>query len=317
MDICGHQKIVSSLRKIIQNNHLGHAYLFIGPPKIGKKLIAQNFAKEAICKKIVTNKKEVCRKIDQKAFSDVLVFENDSTIKINDIREIQREMSFTPMNSPYKFLILDNAENLTEPAANSLLKFLEEPQKSVVIILITSNLDTILPTIVSRCVKIKFLPVSQGEMTKYFSLDLNAKKFKYILSAIMLSHGHPGQVIEWIKSPESFQEKMEEIRGIAKFFSHQSDLKEKFQKVSEFSEDRFMAQVFLNELTLICQSVLLKKVATAKDGKKDLFSFLAENCSLEQIRIIFQKINYYKTLLLRNINTKLILENLALDLCEK
>lgn len=315
MIICGHQKVISTLNKIIQNGRLGHAYLFVGPSMIGKKLIAQNFAKEVICQN-VSNKKEICQKIDQKIFPDILTFETDGAIKIDNIRAIQREMSFTPTIAPYKFLILDNAESLTESAANALLKFLEEPSKNVIIILIASNINVILPTIVSRCVRIQFLPVSQKEMTKFFSANLETKNFKYLALAIMLAQGRPGQVAQWIKFPEIFEEKMEEIRGVAKFFSRQSDLKERFQKVSEFSKDRFKAQEFLDELLLVCQSVLLKKVANVKgQSRKDLFSFLAEGCTLEQIRTIVQKINHYRALLFRNINTKLILENLALDLC--
>ena len=155
------------LRNILKNNTVSHSYMFIGENSIGKMLFAKEFAKGILCADV--NDKPCgncasCKKFDNGNHPDFFILDEEDTIKNEQIREINKSILEKPIENFKKVYIINNSENMTIQAQNSLLKTLEEPPEHAVIILITANENKMLTTIKSRCTKIKFNPLNNSEI---------------------------------------------------------------------------------------------------------------------------------------------------------
>jgi len=155
--------IIPQLRNSIVRNRLAHAYLFSGESHSGKKGVAKALARQLNCEQSGVLEPcgvcSSCKKIEKNNHPDVRwIFPNDESgsIKIEDIRALQAQMSLKPYEGRYKIHIIVDADTMTEAASNCLLKTLEEPQGDALLILTSSNTKMLLPTIISRCQVIKF-----------------------------------------------------------------------------------------------------------------------------------------------------------------
>ena len=162
--IIGNDKIKEILKKSIETKRTSHSYMFIGIDGIGKQLFAKEFAKEILCleetkseKHTYCNKCKSCIEFDTNNNPDYKIIDieqDEKSIKINQIREMQIKISEKPIISHNKVYIINNADTMTIEAQNCLLKTLEEPPEYVTIILIGSDENSFLTTIKSRCTKI-------------------------------------------------------------------------------------------------------------------------------------------------------------------
>jgi DNA polymerase-3 subunit delta' len=170
-DITSHEREINLLRNALRSGKISHAYIFSGIDGIGKRLTALTFAKAINCKYIEydsCDKCSSCIKIEKGIHPDVKLIEPDGRyIKIDQIRNIKREIYFRPFEGKKKIYIVDSAEKMNIFASNSLLKILEEPPSETIIILITSKIDFMLPTIISRCQKIPFSPIERNNIEKF------------------------------------------------------------------------------------------------------------------------------------------------------
>jgi DNA polymerase-3 subunit delta' len=139
----------------IRNNKINHAYMFEGIDGIGKNLFAKELGKILINTNNAENSPDY-----------ITIEPTGNSIKIAQIRELQSDIIIKP-HSNYKIYIINNAQKMTVESQNALLKTLEEPPEYAIIILITNNKESLLPTIKSRCEIIKFLPISIMELKKY------------------------------------------------------------------------------------------------------------------------------------------------------
>lgn len=155
-NIIGNEPIKKMLEQAITNNKISHSYMFLGISGIGKKIIAREFAIKIL---------EV---EDTENIPDLLYIEPDgNSIKIEQIREMQKKVQEKPIGAKRKVYIIDQADKMTSEAQNCLLKTLEEPPEYVTIILISSNENIILNTIKSRCMSIKFKNITEENLTKF------------------------------------------------------------------------------------------------------------------------------------------------------
>jgi len=178
-DIIGQEKAIGMLKGILERQRLANSYIFSGEPGIGKKLTALNFAKaincqksEAISEPRIPNAEvspwtdacdvcEACMKIESGSHPDLLLISpEDRQIKIDEIRLIDKALSFRPFEGRKKVVIIDDADAMNIAAANAFLKTLEEPPEDSVIILISSRSDRLPATIRSRCSRINFVTLS-------------------------------------------------------------------------------------------------------------------------------------------------------------
>jgi DNA polymerase-3 subunit delta' len=158
------------LYRSLRNQRLAHAYLFAGPRGAGKKQMALHLAKSLFCREREADACGTClscRRIEAGNHPDVLVISPDgASIKIDQIRALQKEMSMRAVESAHKVYIIEHVDKMTTQAANSLLKFLEEPPAGVFALLLTENSHAILPTILSRCQILSFSPLSTDLIAK-------------------------------------------------------------------------------------------------------------------------------------------------------
>lgn len=160
--------LLALIAKIFGKGHLAHAYLLTGAGMDTRKTVAMFFAKLLLCPNHQTKDGYLlpcgvcihCMKVAHGTHPDLFICpsERDGTIKIEHVRMLQKAVSFAPLEADKRICLIFNAENMTIDAANSLLKLLEEPPSHNHLLLTVSSLETILPTILSRCQVLKCLP---------------------------------------------------------------------------------------------------------------------------------------------------------------
>lgn len=170
-DIEGHDRPVMILKRALANGTLAHAYLFSGDAGIGKRLTALALAAAVNCAKGgpegACGECPSCRKVAAATHPDVhLLAPDNDEIKIDQIRQIQAELSLRPFEGAKKVLIVDFAERMKQAAGNAFLKTLEEPPGDALIILVTAMPQSLLVTIRSRCQEIRFQPLPRRTLAR-------------------------------------------------------------------------------------------------------------------------------------------------------
>lgn len=200
-DVIGQARAVLFLQRAVTTGRVAHAYLFTGPAGVGKRAAALALAQALNCQQVSSFEFRVpglksgicnlqqhsdtqhptpntqhpespndgcgecraCRNIANGQHPDVQMIEPDgATVKIEQIRTLEADAALVPYEAQWKVFILNNAERMTEAAANALLKTLEEPARNTVFVLLTSTVAALLPTIVSRCQAVTFSPLPHG-----------------------------------------------------------------------------------------------------------------------------------------------------------
>lgn len=192
--IIGNDDNKKLLENTVRSNNVLHSYLFFGTEGIGKKVFAKEFSKMILCNsedEKPCNKCKSCIEFDSNNNPDFFVIEPDgSSIKIEQIRQMQKSILEKPIESNKKVYIINDAETMTKEAQNCMLKTLEEPQDFIVIILIASNENNILPTVKSRCTKIFFRNLDDADIIKYVNeknsgIDINKDILKLCNGSIL------------------------------------------------------------------------------------------------------------------------------------
>lgn len=165
-EIVGHEQIVEVFRRAVRSGKTSHSFIFEGIPGCGRRKTALALIQALFCAAVADDACGVCpscRKVAGGNHADIHLVEplpDKRDISIDQLREIQRELSLRPYEAPRKACIIEPAERMSVNAANSLLKTLEEPPGNAIIILLSENADILLPTIRSRCQLIRFSPLS-------------------------------------------------------------------------------------------------------------------------------------------------------------
>ncbi len=169
--ITGHRHPLQLLQSMLQTGQMPHAFIFYGIEGIGKHTVALAFAKALNCPELKDDfcgRCRSCEKIERQTHPDVAHIEPEkSVIKIEQIRELQQQIAYRPVEGQWKAVIIDQADRLTTQAANCLLKTLEEPPDSTVLVLVSRSIAGMLPTVLSRCQQIRFAPLPDQDITEY------------------------------------------------------------------------------------------------------------------------------------------------------
>lgn len=203
-DVLGQDHVVQTFQKVIINDRLGQAYIFLGRDGVGRSLFAKELAKGLNCNTKVGDACDRCvncRRIDNKTSPDVHWISmaiGRKLLGIEDIKTLQHMALLRPVESSYKVFIIQDANRLSEEAANCLLKILEEPSPSTRIVLLVSSLDSLPETVISRCQIIRFLNLSDHIVRKAlhdkFKIDKDSLEW-----FVRVSNGSIGDAIDLIE----------------------------------------------------------------------------------------------------------------------
>lgn len=182
-EISGENEIVKTLKMSLKNKSTSHAYLFSGPRGVGKTTTARLIAKGVNCSELLEdgepcNKCRNCVSINEGKFSDLIEIDAASNRSIDEIRNLKEKINYQPVEGLKKVYIIDEAHMLTKEAFNALLKTLEEPPAHVIFILATTELEKILPTIISRCQRYDFKPLEFHEMKERLKFILKEENIE-------------------------------------------------------------------------------------------------------------------------------------------
>ncbi len=173
--VVGHGRIIEVLRRTLRFGKTSHSYIFEGPEGCGRKTVALELIQALFCSKVADDSCGVCPtclKVAGGNHADIHLIQPDGQfIKIEQVRELQRELAFRPYEAPRKACIIEQAERFNIAAANSLLKTLEEPPGNAIIILLTENAGMLLPTVRSRCQLISFSALAPEQVQVLLERD--------------------------------------------------------------------------------------------------------------------------------------------------
>jgi len=232
--LIGNQKAVDFLTKSLASRRLAHAYIFTGPADLGKNTIAYCFAKNLLYLDSAT--RVDLDHLDPAKLSlsgdfHVISRETDKkNISIAQIREFIKILEMSSFANSYKIGIIKEAELLSDEAANALLKLLEEPQPKVVIILITSQLEAILPTLRSRSQVINFYPVKTEAIHDYLIKERHASPSAAKRCA-RLALGRPALAIKFLEDADFYNDYLRQVEVFLNFF--EEDLLQRLAAVDE------------------------------------------------------------------------------------
>ncbi len=216
-NIIGHEKIIENFKNAVKNGHVAHSYIFEGPRSIGKKTMAIALGKTLLCEKKQSQACGVCtscmqfKNENQPDFK--IISTEESSIKVEEIRALEKDISIRPFSGDRKIYIICGAEKMTVAAQNSFLKTLEEPPEYAVIILTTENKEKLLPTIVSRCQTVVFKPTSSSRIEKFLMAQFNESQEEASFIA-NFSNGVVGRAVKLTQSEKFKMLRDETIKAI-------------------------------------------------------------------------------------------------------
>ena len=264
----GQDRTISELDKTFREGTYSHAYLLVGPPHIGKGTLAVNMAQAANClspEDAPCGLCVQCRHIAAGQHADVVTITpnregNKKGIGIGEVRGIQHQASLKPYEGKSRVFIFDGAEQMSEDAANALLKTLEEPPPQVLILLLASHEESLLPTILSRCRRLELRPMPMKSIAREL-VESHSVSNEEAERLARLAMGCLGWAISAAGDPSIMEERDAEMEHTAELCT--APLEERFAYASDlastFYKNRDAAMALLNLWLLWWRDLLMIK----------------------------------------------------------
>jgi DNA polymerase-3 subunit delta' len=324
-DIQGQDRAIGLLRRALDRDKVHHAYLFSGPDGIGKKKTALEMAKALNCRQPGPeggcDSCTSCLKIEKNCFPDLVHLKPEKTqITIDQIRELEEQLTYPPFGGRYRLILLDKASDLNVWAANAFLKTLEEPPSGNVFVLLVNDPGQLLPTLVSRCLLVNFSPLSPDLISRILITDQGSdpEKAQVISRVSGGSLGRAYHIFEkfseeksWDKNLESWLRQLESlslgrlsplIAGVKDWLGSREQMQESLEIGSTCLRDILWFRNGLDELVFL--------PAKHKERLKELAFRCPERTWLKGYDLITQAAQD----LLRQVNPQLTWEMLWINL---
>ena len=323
-DVVGHKDIINYIRNAVREDKVSHAYILNGERGAGKKMLANLFAATLLCEKggpDPCNECHSCRQAESGDHPDIIkvTHEKPNSISVDDIREqVNNTIMIKPYQGPYKVYIIPQADMMTPQAQNALLKTIEEPPEYAVIMLLTENADTLLPTINSRCVMLKLRNIKDTLIKKYLMETMQVPDYKADMCTAF-AQGNMGRAI-MLANSEHFNEIRDEAVQLLKYIN-EMELSEIVQAVSRITAYKLEINDYLDIIMIWYRDVLLYKATKDMDKVvfKDQIKYIKERAkrsSYEGIELIIESLEKAKARLKANVNFDLVMELLFLTIKE-
>ena len=326
-DILGHEQIKEHFQNAAATGKVSHAYILSGEEGMGKKTLANAFAMTLLCEeggREPCMQCHACKQVLSGNHPDLIyvTHEKPASMGVDDIREqINDTIMVRPYSSQYKIYIVDEAQKMTVQAQNALLKTIEEPPAYAVIMLLTTNQDAFLQTILSRCVQLKLKPLKDSVVKTYLEEKLQVKDIQAeIYSAF--ARGNLGKAIHLAQS-EDFKMMYEEILTLLKEIK-EMDISQLLDVIRKLKDNNTDIKECLNFMQMWYRDILIFKAT--RDPNLLIFAEeysainkVAQTCGYNEINRILEAINTASARLDANVNFQLTLELLWLTIreCQK
>ena len=323
-DIIGQEQIKEHLQNALSTGKISHAYIINGEKSSGKEFIAKIFAMALQCEQEGVEPCNECRSCKQalsKNQPDIIYVshEKPNTISVDDIRaQVNNDVAIKPYSSKYKVYIINEAEKMTTQAQNAILKTLEEPPAYAVILLLVSNMNSLLPTILSRCVTLNMKPVRDELVRKYLMEELQVPDYKANV-CVGFARGNVGKA-KLLASSEEFENIKAEALSLLKYIK-EMEMQEIVAAIKKINEYKLEIQDYFDIIAIWYRDVLLFKATM--DANQLIFRDeiqtlrkIAARCSYEGIEKVIQALSTAKKRLEANVNFDLLMELLLLEIQE-
>ena len=323
-DILGHEQIIAHLQNAIEEDKVSHAYIFNGPETSGKMMLAEAFAMALQCEGEGKRPCLECRSCRQAADHnqpDIIYVshEKPNTIGVDDIRtQINNDIDIKPYSSRYKVYIVDEAQKMNQQAQNALLKTIEEPPAYAIILLLTTNADSFLQTILSRCITLNLKAVKEDKIKEYLMKHYQIPEYQADICAAF-SQGNVGKAIQ-LASSEEFGELKASVLQLMKRLED-IDLYEMTGAVKQIAEYKLSVNDYFDLMMIWFRDVLYLKATNDVDGlifKDEVYDIKkqAAKRSYQGIETILEALEKAKIRLNANVNFDLVIELLLLTIKE-
>lgn len=321
-DIIGQEQIKEHLQNALEAGKISHAYIINGEKSSGKEFIARVFSMALQCEKGGTEPCQECHSCKQ-ALTDNqpdiirVTHEKPNTISVDDIRaQVNNDVAIKPYSSPYKVYIIQDAEKMTVQAQNAILKTLEEPPAYAVILLLTTNVNALLPTILSRCVVLNMKPVADDLIRKYLMQELHVPDYKAEV-CVAFSRGNIGKA-KALASSEDFDNVKAEALSLLKYIKDM-ELTEIISAIKKITEYKFDVGDYLDIFAIWYRDILLFKATNDVNHlvfREEIQAIrtIARRCSYEGLEDIIKALDTAKRRLEANVNFDLTMELLLLTI---
>lgn len=323
-DIVGQEQLKEHLQNAIAMNKVSHAYIINGERNAGKEFIAKVFAMALQCEKKEAEPCGECHSCKQALSNnqpDIIYIshEKPNTIGVEDIRaQINNDIVIKPYSSPRKIYIVNEGEKMTPQAQNALLKTLEEPPEYAVIVILTTNVEALLPTVLSRCVVLNMKPVSDALVKKYLMEQLGVPDYKANI-CVAFARGNIGKA-KALASSEDFEKVKAEALSLLKYIQ-EMDLNEIIAAVKKITEYKLEVSDYLDICVIWYRDALLFKATSDVNHlifREELQALrrTAQRSSYEGIENIIKALDTAKRRLDANVNFELVMQMLLMTIQE-
>jgi DNA polymerase III subunit delta' len=316
-EIIGQDSAISVLRRSISVDRVAHAYLFSGIEGCGKRKTALAFVQAVFCgKDEACGVCSSCRKIASGQHPDLHILEPDGAfIKIDQVRELQKELSYRPFEAPKKACIIDGADKFNASSGNALLKTLEEPPGEALMILIAQERSAVLQTILSRCQALPFQPLPAELIETRLERDGFAPEAARV--AATLSGGSLRRAMDIaadgvLEARSAFLARVVALRL--------NDAATIFQTAEELAADKEGLPAFLELLLSFLRDILIYRATPEAVANADLHELIAreaERASQETVIGLIEQLVSLRAMLARNVNARLALEVFFMKFAER
>lgn len=323
-DIIGQEQIKEHLQNALTTGKVSHAYIINGEKSSGKEFIAKIFAMTLQCEQGGAEPCNECRSCKQsmsKNQPDIIYVshEKPNSIGVDDIRaQVNNDVAIKPYSSKYKVYIISEAEKMTPQAQNAILKTLEEPPAYAVIILLVSNINTLLPTILSRCVVLNMKPVRDALVKKYLMEEQQVPDYKAEV-CVAFARGNVGKA-KMLAASEEFENVKAEALSLLKYIKDM-EIQEIVAAIKKINEYKLEVSDYLDIMSIWYRDVLLFKATNDVNHivfREEIQALrkVAARSSYEGIENVIKALDTAKKRLDANVNFDLAMELLLLEVQE-
>lgn len=323
--IVGHEEIIKHMRNSIAMGKVSHSYIFAGEPGAGKKLLAKAYAMTLQCEAGKTDpcmKCDSCKRAASKNHPDIiyLTHEKPNTISVEEVRtQIVEDVAIKPYYGKYKIYIIPDCEKMTAQAQNAILKTIEEPPAYAIFLLITNNIELLLPTIQSRCVRLDVKAVSDALVKEYLMEHLHVPDYQAEVDA-SFAQGNIGKA-EAAATSSDFEALTKRALYVLKN-AQNMEINELIDVVKELSADKHIIYDYLDLFQIWYRDVLMFKATREIDNlvyKQEIneIRHQAKERSYEGLENILDGIEKAKVRLRANANFDTVMELLFLTIRDK